>query len=240
MTARLRRKEIKRNEFLAAVETAAIFVEANWRRLVGAVLAIVVVAVLIGLFVSSRKRSELAAGSLLGRALTASQAPVDVEGADPGDEASPSFPDAASRDARAAELFAEVEREYPSSKAAGVARLAEASRAAANGDLERARELWTDYLARHRGGPLAVGVQLNLLRLSRLEGRGDEAVEELRALLDQPSSGLPADALLFELGTTLDELGREVEAETTWQRLLDEHPASPYSQDAGDRRGATS
>ncbi len=102
--------------------------------------------------------------------------------------------------------------------------------AAAEGDTSKARELWSGYLdSAGSDDPLALGVQLNLYSLDRAEGRGEELAAELRGAVAAESSPLPRDALLFELASTLAQLGDEEGARETFQRVVDEFPDSGYA-----------
>ena len=110
--------------------------------------------------------------------------------------------------------------------------------AAAEGDTGTARELWTEYLEAHGGDDaLALSLQLNLYSLDRAEGRGEELAAELRGAVATESSTLPKDALLFELASTLEQLGDEEGAQETLRRIVDEYPDSGYAIRARQQLG---
>jgi TolA-binding protein len=143
-------------------------------------------------------------------------------------------------DPTARERFQEVIDRFPGSAAADVARLYLGSFAAAEGDDAAARELWR--AAAEKGGDTAMGLQarLNLWELERSLGRHEEALAEIRALLDDESTPLPADQLLYQLALTLEAAGEDLEARDTYLRLVDEHPQSVLrglAQQRADRLG---
>ena len=75
---------------------------------------------------------------------------------------------------------------------------------------------------------LAAEARLNLLALDRKQGKGEEVVKELRAMLEKGDTPLPQDVILHELGVTLEQLNRPQEAVQSYQRILDEFPQSPF------------
>jgi hypothetical protein len=79
---------------------------------------------------------------------------------------------------------------------------------------------------------------LNLLSLDRKEGKGEEVVTRLRAMLEESEPALPKDVVLHELGTTLEDLKRPQEALQSYQRILDDFPQSPYRQEAQQKVSA--
>jgi len=71
-------------------------------------------------------------------------------------------------------------------------------------------------------------VRRTLLDLDRKEGKGEQVVQRLRADLEKEEKPLPEDVILFELGTTLEQLGRKQEAHDAFQRVVDEYPDSAW------------
>jgi TolA-binding protein len=137
-----------------------------------------------------------------------------------------------SRDAEARSQFELVLSDYGSSDAAAVAKAYLGEMAARSGDLDGARRLWQEFLESQEQHMLASEVRLNLMSVDRAQGRGQELVTQIKAMLEEPEADLPKDVLLHELALTQRELGLESEARQTLQRLLDEHPQSVYAADA--------
>lgn len=231
MSARLSRKEIKRDEVMEGVGSAFDFVREHARTvMIG--LAVAALAGLAALFVlQQRSRAARHANELLAQAITVYQAQVDPTGARPDDPDNPSFADAAARTTAARQALERV-REEGGGDAADIAAAYLGEIAAGEGDYERARELWEQFLERQSGHLLASQVRLNLFALSRAEGKGEQLVGELQAMIDQPEPPLPKEIALYELGQTLDRLGRTEEARDAYRRLSEEHPESPLSAEA--------
>jgi tetratricopeptide (TPR) repeat protein len=238
MNERPTRKDMKRNELVEALERSRSFVETNARILVIAAIG-VAVALLVGAGIWWwLAHQETQAGTALAEALEVYRAPVGAEAA-AAEEGSVTFPDAAARRTRAAELFAEVRSSYRFADAADVAGVFLGQIAAEEGDHERARELWSDFVEEHDDHILADQVRVNLVHLDREQGRGEQVLAELQTMLDAAPDErtLPGDVVLYEIARTHEALDRDDQARATWQRLADEYPASPYASEAREAAG---
>jgi TolA-binding protein len=232
MTQQLTRKEIKQDDFATAVGRGVMYAESHARTLL---LALGAVALLAVLFVVGRaflaERAE-DANEMLSRAMKVAQAPLDAEAPKPDDPANPVFADSDARRIKAKQLFEEVRSEYGSTDSADIAGLYLAQIAAEEGQLDRARELWSEFVDDHGDNLLAGQARVNLLHLDRQQGKGEEVVTRLRSMLEQEEPELPKDVVLFELATTQEQLGRKQEALQSWRRLSEEYPESGYRSDA--------
>lgn len=238
MSERPTRKDMKRNELVEALERSRSFVETNARILVIAAIA-VAVAILVGAGVWWWLAHQSTQASIaLAEALEVYRAPVGPE-AEPVEQGGVTFPDAAARRARAAELFREVRSSYRFADAADVAGVFLGQIAAEEGDLERARELWSEFVEEHEGHILADQVRVNLIHVEREQGQAEQLLAELQAMLDAgpDERRLPGDVVLYEMARTYEALDRDDEARASWQRLADEYPASPYASEARQAAG---
>jgi tetratricopeptide (TPR) repeat protein len=242
MSDRLSRKDIKHDvqhdEFANAVGRSVEYAETHSRGLLmglGALLALAALVAGFFLYLASRRDDASAA---LGKAIEVYQAPIAATGAKPDDPAKPTFPDEAARRARAKQLFTEVREGYGLSDAADVAGLYLGRIAAAEGDTATARRLWTEFVDDHGDHFLASQARLNLFQLDRQEGKGEEVVGRLRALLDESEPALPKDVALYELAQTYEQMKRKTEAQASYQKLVDEYPQSSYTQLAQQRLAA--
>jgi len=237
MNQRLSRKEIKRDEFMESLGGAVEWVRENSRSLIGAALAILIAMVLgAAYFAYSQGRAEKA-DEALWQALRVFQAPLDAVAANPEDEVTPSFADAAERARRAQELFEAVRQDFGRTEAARVATVYLGQIAAQEGDMEGAKVYWQEFITKSSDHALAIEARVNLMALDRAAGRGDELVTEIRAMLSGPDAGLPPDLLWYQLALTLEELGRQGEANEAFQRIVDEYPQSAYAPAARERTG---
>jgi tetratricopeptide (TPR) repeat protein len=235
MSARLSRKDIKRDDFATAMERSVEYAEAHTRMILYAIGAIAVLAALIFGVRAFLAHRSLAASTDLAYALKVYAAPINATPATPakpGDREAPSFADETARRARAKQLFTEVREKHGSTDAADVAGLFLAQIAAAEGKLDLARKLWSDFIDRHKDSAPAAEARLNLYDLDRRQGKAEELVRQLRPLVDDTSSPLPKDVVLYQLGLTYDKLQRKQEAIGVYQQILDEFPQSAYRQEA--------
>ncbi|HSS77219.1 MAG TPA: tetratricopeptide repeat protein [Thermoanaerobaculia bacterium] len=232
MNQRLTRKEIKRDDFTSAVGRGVEYAESHVMTIVYAVAGVLVlVAIGVGIFYWRSHQSQ-AAGQALAKAVKVVQAPVVTTGAKPTDPTEPSFPTEEAHRAAAKKALQKVRDDYGSTNAAEIANLYLAQIAAEEGKLAEARKIWKDFADSHPKHMLGAEARLNLLHLDREQGKGEEVVKELRAMLEKGDNPVPQDVLLHELGSTLEQLKRPQEAVQSYQRILDEFPQSPYRQEA--------
>lgn len=238
MNQRLTRKDMKRDELVEALERSRSFVESHSRILVLAAVGVAVAVLLAAGGWWWLAHQEQEANEAVTAALEVYRAPVgpDAVAAEPGGS---TFPDEAARRARAKELFEEIRSSHRFADAADVAAVYLGQIAAEEGDTARARELWSGFADDHGEHLLADQVRVNLLHLDRAEGRGEQVIAELGAMLDADPADrrLPGDVVLYELARTYEELDRGDEARATWQRLAEEYPASPYAAEAQQAAG---
>lgn len=237
MNQRLSRKEIKRDGFMETVGGALEWVQDHSRALLGLIGAIIVAVIIIGLLMAHFQRREQLADDALAEALRVFQATVDPVAADPANPTAPSFPDSESRSQAAAELLQKVRDDFGSSDAAGIATAYLGQIAIENGDSQQARSLWEEFVDQASDNMLAAEVQVNLMALDRADGRGNELVTRLRAMLSGPDEGLPHDLLWYQLALTLESLDRDGEAKEAYQRIVEDFPRSAYSATARQRTG---
>ncbi len=203
--------------------------------IVGGVLALALIIASVFAFRDSRRQ---AAASRLTEAIEIYDAPVGEAAAASDDPDAPSFASDEERRTRSKEAFEEIRGSLGAGAASDVAGLYLADIALAEGDTEAARKVWQEFLAGNADHILAISARLNLIHLDRDDGRAAEVAAELEKELADPAKTLPEDVLLFELAKTRDALGESEAAVELYQRILDEHPQSPYASEA--RRKTTS
>jgi tetratricopeptide (TPR) repeat protein len=238
MNQRLTRKEIKRDELANVMGRGVEYAESHVRPIlyaVGGVLLLLALGVGLYFFLGSRARK---ANEALSYALKVDQAPIQATGAKPDDKIAPSFATEAARDAKAKELFSALHDDFGGTEAGDVAALYLAQSAAEEGQLDKARELWEDFVDDHGDHVLSGEARLNLFALDRKEGKGEELVTRLRGLLEESEPPLPKDVLLHEMAITQEQLGRPQEAVQAYQQIVDDYPQSPYLQDAQQKLSA--
>ncbi|HEV7518532.1 MAG TPA: tetratricopeptide repeat protein [Thermoanaerobaculia bacterium] len=244
MSARLSRKDMKRDDFANAVERSVEYAESHTRMILYAIGAVLVLAALVFGIRAFLDQRSAAASADLSYAIKVYEAPIVAPGANTAgaaksqDKVQPSFADEASRRSRAKQLFEGVRAKHGSTDAADVAGLYLAQMAATAGKLDEARKLWSEFADRHKDSAPAAEARLNLYDIDRRQGKGEELVRQLHPMLDDSSSPLPKDVVLYQLGLTYDQLQRKQEAIGVFQQIVDEFPQSPYRQEAQQKLAA--
>lgn len=231
------REDLKRNELEEVLGKGMHYAEDHKRMIlygVGALLGAAVVAAGIFYWLGSRRDG---ANELLAEALRVDGGAVVATGANPADPVRPTFSSDEARRSRAKELFGQLDSRYGSTATGRVAKLYLAQIAVAENDKERAKQLWKAFLDAEPEGSLAATTRVNLFKLDREQGRGAELAEELQKMLAADAKPLPADVILFELARTYQAIGKPEEARTTYRRIVDEYPQSPYIADAQREAG---
>jgi len=235
MSERLTRKEIKRDEFVEALETSVGWVEQNSKLLIaGGVAVLLLIAAGFGIFFWLEARSA-SASAALDEALEAYRAPVG-EAAEGLDEDEVSYADEAARREGSKQLFQVVVDDYGSSDPAAVARVFLGQIAAEEGDLDRARELWSESVdSLGDEDLLADQVRVNLIHLERQQGGSEAVAVRLEEMIADEERPLPGDLVLWELAATYEDLGRDDDAEATYRRLTEEYPSSAFASQASQK-----
>ncbi len=234
MSARLTRKDIKRDEVMETLGGFVGFVSAHGKAIVLGIVALILLALAAAGYRALAASKAVEANQALAAALEV-YTPADAE---PSSEGATADDGEAGRVARAEALFAKVAEDFAGTDAADIAGAYLGSIAAARGDLETAREQWQRFVRRQKNHLLALEMRLNLMALESALGRGEELVDELRAQLASARPELPEEVLLNQLGVTLESLGRHEEAADIYRRLVQDFPQSPYSGNAGERLAA--
>ena len=238
MNQRLTRQDMKRNELSTALGKGYDYAESHGRTILMAAGAVLALALLAGLFYMYRSSQAEKANTALAKAIEVYQAPIDPAAPKPDDPLSPTFADAAARQTKAKALFEELHDKYGSTVAGDVAAVYLAQIAMAENQPDRARELWNDFVDEHGEHLLASQARLNLIRLDRSQGKGQEVAGTLTAMLDEAEPPLPMDVILNELAATQEQLGKKQDAIQSYQRILDEFPQSPYAREAREKISA--
>ena len=185
--------------------------------------------IMIGGFLGGRQEE---ASDALSKAMSVLSSPLESElsaGVAPSEEI---FVDEEARRSAALGAFSAIVEDFPRAPSARISRSYIGKLELESGNREGARQAWNAVLEAGGGDALAAEVELNLIHLDREDGLNEEIEQRLQSALGGGSSSLPEDALLYELAITQELLGKSEESLVSFRRLLDEHPASPYSAEA--------
>ena len=122
---------------------------------------------------------------------------------------------------------------YPDSAAGITARYHYASSLAALGRYDEAINAFDGVTTRAGDGTLYGRMaQLGKADSQVRAGRVEAAVTTWKALAASSDDALPKDAILMELGKAYQAAGNTEEARKTFNKIIEEHPMSPYTQEA--------
>lgn len=238
--SRLTRREMKRDEVAEALGRTVEYSRSHLRMLLFAAVAVVLAGIVVLAAWIWRGNATARTNDRLVEAIRVYEAPVVTEDAHPDDADEPSFGSEEAKRQRAQELFEQVSG--GAGGAADVALVYLGQLATDGGDNARARENWQRFLDQHGDHVLAGSVRVSLIGLDRAEGQAERVASDLEAMMDvtPEQRPLPGDVVLYELGRTYEELDRTEDAESVYQRLIEEYPRSAYVAAARSKVGPAS
>jgi TolA-binding protein len=236
------RHHLKENELAHTISSAQELLTPRARSLAMILVGVVVLAAIAGGVALMRQRSQSQGAALLAEALVALDArvvPSSAAGA-PGDApAAAQFGATGAFSTEAAKLSAALPKlqkaadAYPDAVAGITARYHLAGALAALGKYPEAITAF-DGVASRAGADTLYG---RMARLGKADaqakaGQLDAAITTWKAMVTQDSKELPVDAILIELGRAYVSKGNTAEAKQTFTQIVDQHPDSPYAQEA--------
>jgi len=236
------RHHLKENELAKALGGAQEFLGPRAKPLGLTVVGIVAVALLVGGFLVVRQRSQARGQELLAEALVALDArvvPASAPGAEGEGPAAAQFSATGTFSTEAAKLNAALPKlkvaadAYPDQPAGITARYHMAGALAALGRHAEAITAFDDVTNR-AGANTLYG---RMARLGKADaqaktGQLDAAIASWKTMVTQDSAELPVDAILIELARAYVTKGDAAEAKQAFTQIVDQHPDSPYVQEA--------
>jgi tetratricopeptide (TPR) repeat protein len=223
--ARIKRKELKRNDLAETFGRTIDYVSQHRRGATEAIGAAVAVLLLAAGFFLFRGWREHQAGKELSIALEILESPL---ASDPAAAAAPrTFPTAEAREGEATKHL----RDAAKRGGTDAARAARVILAARTEKPAVASEILTK-VAREARFEVAAVAEVDAARLLAAEGKTTEAIDRLKRAIESPESSVPKDALLFTLAETYEKAGSPADARATYQRLVNDYPNSPYRSEA--------
>ncbi len=227
------RHHLKENEFVSTVASATSWYRHNQGLFVGGVVAVIAVVVLASGYFWFQNRNEESAGALLGVAMTIYQAPVVPPSSVPGaTQAAGSFPSEKARYEAALKAFSEVADKYPSSVAGTAAKYHSAETLLSLGRATDAQQAYQTVIDKSGATIYGTMARLGLANVQLAAGQNDQAIKTFEELAAQRDGKLPVDGVLMQLASAYQKMGKNAEARTTYKRVVDEFPDSPYVQTA--------
>jgi tetratricopeptide (TPR) repeat protein len=243
------RHQLKENELVEMIATARANFDKYKRALSGVLLAVIVVVAVAGGVAAWRGQTEARAQQLLGEAMVTFNArvvPVTAQPEAPGEVpaaasigATGTFPSVAAKLNAALPKLKAAADAYPDTDAGVTARYHYASSLAALGRHDEAVTAFDEVIARAGADSLYA----RMARLGKADtlvraGQHDTAIATWKELASSTDEALPKDAILMELGKAYQAAGNADEARKTFNQLIEEHPTSPYTQEARAELGS--
>jgi TolA-binding protein len=239
---RQERHHLKENELIHSIEATREFMETRQREIGIGIIAVVVIAAIVGGAMLYRQRSQSRGVELLAEAMVALNARVVPAGAQASGE---DIPAAASLGAtgsfatEGAKLTAALPKlqaaadAYPDSSAGITARYHLAGALAALSRHDDAIKQFDDVI--RRAGANSIYGRMARLGRADTQARGgqvDAAIATWKEMASSTTGEFPVDAILMELARAYAQKGEKEEARKTFSQLIDQHPNSPYTPEA--------
>lgn len=236
------RHRLKENELAYAIDHGLEVLGTNRRRGLVTVVIVILVGSAMGGYFFWRARINASAEILLGEAMTIMEAPVAEPPAQPaaGQPAAP--PPAPQPGAYATERakleatlakFIAAANAYPKTKAGISARYQAAGVLALLNRPEEAAKRFQEVIdIAGQSSAYYEMARLGQVSAEAQASRFDQAIKTYIDLSNNKDGTVPPDAMLMQLGRVYLMAGKTQEARTTFRRLLDEYPASPFAAEA--------
>jgi predicted negative regulator of RcsB-dependent stress response len=222
MGRRITRKQLKQDdEFVSAAERIFNWIAENRKPLMAAIGAVCAAAVVwwgVNAWLGSRTDD---ASLLLFHAVQTFEGDAVAGTLVPGGDV-----DAAEID------FRQVVESYGRSDQADMARLYLARIALSRGQIDDARSTLVELSQKHGDDVIGRLATLDLIDLRLASGQAAEVAGELEAMVVAQNGGLPRDTALYKLGEVYIASGEPERARTSFERLVEEFPESPYVMNA--------
>jgi len=239
---RQERHHLKENELVHTIEATRDFMESRKREIGIGVIVVLVLGVLGAGAMLYRQRTQSRGVELLADAMVALNARVVPAGAPGSGEdipASASLGATGSFATEGAKLNAALPKlqaaadAYPDSSAGITARYHLAGALAALSRHDEAIKQFDEVIRRAGSG----SIYGRMARLGKADtqartGQVDAAIATWKEMAAATSGDFPVDAILMELARAYAQKGEKEEARKTFSQLIDQHPNSPYTQEA--------
>ena len=226
---RAERHHLKENELQRFAIQAREAIEERRREATAIVIGVVVVAAAAAGYFVWREHVQSQAHALLADALAVQEARIAVAGtpAAPG-----TYPTTRARLEVAVVKFKAAADAYPSTDAGIFARYQEAANKLALGNAQAAVTAYQEVIRRAGDAIYSQMARLGLAEAQARAGQYEQAINTFKELAQRKDGPLPVDGILMELGRTYRDAGKRADATQTFNRLVEEYPDSPFTQEA--------
>jgi TolA-binding protein len=230
---RTERHHLKENELERLTRLVRESIEARKREATLALAALAVVGgVALGYYLW-HAHVQGQAYSLLAQALSVQDATVGPPPATTtSTKGAPAFLTEQARSEAALVKFKAAADAYPTTDAGIFARYQEAATLMTLARPADAASRYQDVISRAGTSLYGQMARLGVAEAQARAGQYDQAITAFKELAQRKDGPLPVDGVLMQLARTYVEAGKRTDAEQTFNRVLEEFPASPYASDA--------
>jgi len=226
---RTERQHLKENDLSILARQARGMVETRKRETTFVLAAVVIIgAVALG-YVAWRDRIDSRAEAMLAEAMVVADTRVGAPIAPGTPGAGPSFPTERARAEAALNRFKAAADAYPENDAGIFARYRQAALENELGNSAQAVATYQQVIDRAGDRIYGQMARLGLAEAQSRSGQYDQAINTFQELAQLKDGPLPVDGVLMQLGLTYRNAGKVAEAEQTFNRLVEEYPASAFS-----------
>ena len=231
------RHKLKENEFARSVAHARDVIDTRKGDITRVVIAVVVVALVVGGYSMWRQSRSTKANSALAAGLAVFEAPVMTAAAPaPGSplpvQQAGTYPTEQAKLEAALPKLLEAADKYPSTDAGIAAKYYAASALASLGRFPEAEQRFQEVANKGGSKIYARTAKLGVAEAQVAQGKFDNAITIYREMSADSKSPMPPDGVLMELGRACLKAGRKDEAARAFTRVVDEFPQSAYAADA--------
>ena len=229
---RTERHHLKENEVRLLTRQARALVEERKNETTALLIGAAVVGVLAIGYYAWHQSVQSRAHEMLAAAVAVQEARITPPGGTTTVVAVGSYPTEQARSEAALAKFRAAADAYPSTDAGIFARYQEATTLMSLGRTADAVNRYEDVIKRAGEGIYGQTARLGLAQARARAGQYDQAINAFKELAQRKDGALPIDGILMQLGQTYLEAGKRVDAQQTFNRLVEEYPTSPYTADA--------
>jgi tetratricopeptide (TPR) repeat protein len=229
---RTERRHLKENEVAVSVARARETLEIYRKPIIAGLVAIILVVLAVVAVAAWRRGADSDARAMLADAMVVANAPVAPPPA-PGTNAPAPGPGTYATERAKLEAalpkFTAAAEAHPDSEPGIAARYHAAAILATLGRHGEAEKQYREVIDRAGSNLYGRMARLGLANTQAAAGQYDQAIAGLKELAGQGDTDLPIDGVLMQLARTYRQAGKTAEAKTTFKRIADEFPQSPYA-----------
>jgi tetratricopeptide (TPR) repeat protein len=225
---RTERRHLKENELTVFARQARDMVETRKRETTFAIAAIVIIGAVALAYMAWGERTDSRAEVMLADAMVVAETRVGAPIAPGTPGAGPSFPTERARAEAAGAKFKAAADAYPDTDAGVFARYRQATLEVALGNADQAIAAYQQVIDRAGDRVYGQMARLGLAEAQAKSGQYDQAINTFKELAQLKDGPLPVDGVLMQLGLTYRDAGKLADAQQTFNRIVEEYPASAF------------